>query len=310
MKKILISMLAVAALVSCSKEESIRVDQGELIGFGNAFVDNSTRAAAATDPSYGTANPLTSFKVYGAVEGVNIFSGANVTKGDAAYGAAWGCDGKTQYWIAGADYIFDAVVNGTVKDPDAAGLPTALSYAIADQKDMLHQRVTTVGKPTSNNGLVTFTFTHLLSKVKLSIENTTPNTATEYRYTVTDIVLNNVYTSGDCSVPNHTWSNTVTGTYAGIADLTIASATTEECATEVLLIPGSALGISFNVNIEMKSGDNWELVSTTAFSKDSVVTLAANTAYSLNLTVGLDDTIQFTATQMPDWTNGGGVTVQ
>jgi uncharacterized protein YcfL len=48
MKKILISMLAVAALVSCSKEESILVDQGEAIAFGNAFVDNSTRA---DDPS-------------------------------------------------------------------------------------------------------------------------------------------------------------------------------------------------------------------------------------------------------------------
>lgn len=308
MKKILISMLAVAALVSCSKEESILVDQGEAIAFGNAFVDNATRAAV--DPSYGTANPLTSFKVYGAVEGVNIFSGANVTKGDAAYGAAWGCDGKTQYWIAGADYIFDAVVDGTVKDPDAAGLPTALSYAIADQKDMLHQRVTTVGKPTSNNGLVAFTFTHLLSKVKLSIENTTPNTAAEYRYTVTDIVLNNVYTSGDCAVPDHTWSNTVTGTYAGIADLEIASATTEECATEVLLIPGSALGISFNVNIEMKSGDDWKPVSTTAFSKNAVVTLAANSAYNLNLTVGLDNTIQFTVTQQPTWATNTDVTIQ
>jgi hypothetical protein len=83
MKKLFISMLAVAALVSCSKEQTIVADKGELIGF-NSFVENSTRADAATDPSYSTTAgkgvALTQFNVYGAVEGVNIFNGNAVTK--------------------------------------------------------------------------------------------------------------------------------------------------------------------------------------------------------------------------------------
>ena len=62
MKKLLISMLAVATLASCAKEETLSFDKGEAIQFGNAFVDNSTRAAV--DPSYNTTTkPLTSFKV-------------------------------------------------------------------------------------------------------------------------------------------------------------------------------------------------------------------------------------------------------
>ena len=116
MKKLFISMLAVAALASCSQEDVIVADKGDLIGF-NSFVENSTRAAAATDPSYSTSGvegdgvALTKFNVYGAVNGVNIFNGNEVTKGTAGYGSAWTCGAK-QYWINGADYEFVAVVDG------------------------------------------------------------------------------------------------------------------------------------------------------------------------------------------------------
>ena len=149
MKKILISMLAVAALVSCSKEESILVDQGELIAF-NSFVENSTRAAAATDPSYSTTGKgvaLESFNVYGAVNGVNIFNGNLVEKNGAAYSAAWTLTGTKQYWIAGADYKFVGVVDGSITGvtaitPDAADLPESISYTSDGATDLLCDVVT------------------------------------------------------------------------------------------------------------------------------------------------------------------------
>ena len=109
MKKLFTIIAVAAAMVSCAKEEVVSFDQGEAIEFGS-FVDNATRADAATDPSYSTTTgkgvALTQFNVYGAVEGVNIFNGNAVTKGDAAYGAAWTLTGAKQYWIAGADYKF------------------------------------------------------------------------------------------------------------------------------------------------------------------------------------------------------------
>lgn len=208
MKKLLISMLAVATLASCAKEETLSFDKGEAIQFGNAFVDNATRAAV--DPSYNTTTkPLASFNVYGAVEGVNIFDGDTVVKGDAAYGAAWTIqNAPTQYWIEGASYTFDAVVDATSVTPDSAtGLPTSLNYNTDTQKDMLHNRVTTVGKPTENDGLVAFTFTHLLSKVKFTVTNNTASTANRYRYTVSDIEITNANLVGDYAIPGGTTKN-------------------------------------------------------------------------------------------------------
>ena len=108
MKKLFVSMLAVAALVSCSKEQTVVMPEGELIGF-NSFVENSTRA---TDLTYG-AVALTSFNVYGTVQGtgngiVNIYDGDVVT--GTVGNTVWSC-GVKQYWIAGAQYNFAAVVD-------------------------------------------------------------------------------------------------------------------------------------------------------------------------------------------------------
>ena len=98
MKKLFISMLAVAALASCSQEDVIVADKGDLIGF-NSFVENSTRAAE--DPSYNAQN-LDHFKVYGTVNGITIFDDVLV---EGEVGAdVWSYTGNTQYWIKGATY--------------------------------------------------------------------------------------------------------------------------------------------------------------------------------------------------------------
>ena len=81
MKKLFTILAVAAAVVACQKNETIALDNGEAIAFGNAFVENAVRADySSTD--------ITAFKVYGTVNDVNIFDGDNVTKGDAAYGAA------------------------------------------------------------------------------------------------------------------------------------------------------------------------------------------------------------------------------
>ena len=73
MKRLFIAVLAVAALTACSKEETVNIDRGEAIAFGNAFVDNATRAI---DPSYGeNGAALTEFQVWGSVNGGNGQSG-------------------------------------------------------------------------------------------------------------------------------------------------------------------------------------------------------------------------------------------
>ena len=310
MKKFFIATFACAALASCYNNDTTIATNNEPIYFGNNFVENSVRAVEADDPSYGTENPLTSIIVYGAVEGVNIFPGVTVT--GTPGGGEWAQEqGSTvQYWIAGADYIFDAVAGVeksavTTDTASGTGLPTSIHYKVANQTDMLHKRVTTNGKPTTNNGLVAFTFTHLLSKVKLTVENTTAVAATGYRYTISDIQLTNVYTEGNYAVPAGTWSGQKTGTYNSIENITVASGATEECATEVLLIPGANIGISFKVNTQMKKGEEWVTITTSDLNVyEEVKVLEANKAYNFKVSLGLDDQIKFTVTENPTWANG------
>lgn len=308
MKNILFAAMALVAFAACSKETTVEIDR-EAIEFGQIFVDNSTKAAA--DPSYGNKDshkPLTSFNVYGAVQGVNIFNGNTVTKGTKAYATeAWNFaeNTPTQYWVAGASYIFDAVVDATTVNTDTnTGLPVSLTYEVSTQKDMLHNRVTTTGKPATNNGLVTFTFPHLLSKVKLTVKNSSAADATNYRITVTDIVLSDIYSKGDYQVADGSWNNLTDGRTYTIANMVIASATEEECAAEVLLIPDADYGISFKVNVQIKNGDDWVTLTSTDFEKENVGQLVANHAYNLKAEYTIGGEIEFTATEMTVWANG------
>ena len=316
MKKILFSVLAMAAFAACSNEEQIAAPQGEAITFG-AFVDNSVRASEAEDPSY-TTTSLDHFDVYGAVNGVNIFDGDEVT-GSVGSGAAWTFTDTatpTQYWIPGADYTFHAVVNATDVECDNAGLPLYLEYTADGVTDMLHDIVTTTGKPTENNGLVAFGFTHLLSKVKFTVENTTAEEATNYQYVISDIKITNAYASGNYAVVTktidelnltaNTWFDLVGNGTHTIDALTVASAKTEVGASEVLLIPGASVGVSFKVDIQMHDGTKWVSIPMDNSEKTiaGVVTLEANKAYNFKVTLGLGDPIQFTATELTGWENG------
>ncbi len=320
MKKLFISMLAVAALASCSQEDVIVADKGDLIGF-NSFVENSTRATAATDPSYKAAT-LDHFNVYGAVGGVNIYAGNSVTRGTAALGDAWSMaeDAPTQYWIAGASYKFAAVVDATSVTTDTTtgtGLPTVLSYTTSTQKDMLYDYVETVGQPANESGLVEFQFTHLLSKVKFSVTNTTDDDATNYRIVLTEAKLTNVYPSGTYTVNGDagTWAPATATDYV-LENLTVNSATTQYNSKEVLLIPGSAVGVYVKAEIQATAdgGKTWKKVSevekpfTNVLGKtgDTPNVLVANNAYHFAVSLGIGTEIQFTATTLPDWTDGDG----
>ena len=76
MKKILLVLLAVAALVGCTKD-NVLDDNKEAIGFSNAFIENSVKSAS--DPSL-TVGTLSDFAVYGFVEGATLFDGTTVNK--------------------------------------------------------------------------------------------------------------------------------------------------------------------------------------------------------------------------------------
>lgn len=304
-------LAAAAAVVSCSKDYTIVADQGEAIAF-NSFVDNATRA---TDPSY-KATTLAYFDVYGAVGGVNIFDGDQVERDGADLGAPWTMDSSApkQYWIAGANYVFDAVVDATnVVVDSTTGLPTELEYSASTQKDMLHNRVTTTGKPQTNDGIVSFNFTHLLSKVNFTVTNEDKD-AVDYSFVVKNINfagnVTGVYNvaSGAWDGTKFTTGNTALGNARTVESTTVkdivvdSGAASNELGTEVLFLPGE-YKITFTVDILYKGN----VITTTNYPTDATYyefTLAQNNAYNFNVTVAVGDLIQFTATTMSDWVNG------
>ena len=164
MKKVLIAILAVVSLASCSNEETIVQPEREAIGFGTPFVENSTRA------DYSSSN-IKEFNVYGTVNGIALFGGdgAVVSRGEKAYGIAWDCS-EAEYWIPGAKYVFEAVVDGTISEGKIA-------YTIGANPDNdgvndLLYATKTVESAAADQGLVEFNFTHLLSKVYFNFTNT------------------------------------------------------------------------------------------------------------------------------------------
>lgn len=242
MKKIFFAMTALAVMTGCSNDELVEVTPKQAIAFGNAFVDNATRAI---DPSI-TSTSINSFNVYGTVEGtdkdkgegkVNIFNGVEVNKdqktsndiGDDKTHTWWYSADKVQYWIKGNNYDFAAVVNGDVTTDVDYHMPTTIAYTAnyEQQKDLLYSEESISGYDGTTE-VVKFTFKHLLAKVKFTFNNTiTTNDASNYyQYKVTNLKFVNTYKSGDYNVASQDW--TVTGNrlevpFGNITNATVSS---------------------------------------------------------------------------------------
>ena len=63
MKKLFVGVLAIASMVACMNEETVRVQDPAAIGFEANWVENATRANEAVDPST-TTESLTGFFNY------------------------------------------------------------------------------------------------------------------------------------------------------------------------------------------------------------------------------------------------------
>ena len=318
MKKLFVSIIAIAALAACAKEELVSVNQ-EAIEFGNAFVNNSTRA---TDPSY-SANDIDEVVVYGTVNGgqgnVVIYPGVTIyrpkTDAGQGYGDVWTCS-VSQYWVAGAAYKFVGIVDGAkvgvTETTVVNGMPTTISYTADGETDLLCQTIDLTAKTAAEladgkvNPKVAFNFGHLLSKVNFTVNNTTPG-ATGYSFEVKNIEFNGA-TAATYDVATAKWSTaTATGetslsNIAVTADDTTTTDVNEasnELATEVLFLPGTYT-VSFTVDILY----NGKLVTTTNYPATGTYSheLKQNNAYNFVVNVAVGEPIQFTVEKQPEWT--------
>lgn len=203
--------MAVAALASCvQNEEIVGVSNNNAIAFDNAYVGNATKAI---DGSFDNSN-LGLFQVYGTVDNTsgitNIFDGVAVEKNTTTN--AWTyAEEYTQYWVAGNNYCFKAVVAGneaneTAVNVDAAlHMPTSIDLLDASaQNDILYAEVLDVNYA-GNVQPVKFTFKHLLAKAKVTVKETAKIENGGY------YVVKNVYLKGTHKQARYTigggWAN-------------------------------------------------------------------------------------------------------
>ena len=311
MKKTFIALMTIAALAACNKAEVLETAKGDAIAFGEAFVDNATKA---TDPTYSGEADLTSFDVYGTVTGtdgtVNIFDGVEVTGTVGTTTWSYGTQ-YAQYWIPGADYAFAAVVDANGVTQNDLKMPTSLTYKTAGQKDLLYATAT-VNDATADQGVVNFTFSHLLSKAQFTV---TSNAQGGYHHTVTGIKVSN-FETGTYTIANSTWAGTTAKdiNFGEVAEVTKASGAKTN-ATQMLLVPNAAtFNVTFTVDLykgTTKLGTETKTIPVTIKdNQDNVKGLEKGNAYNFTIACSVGNPIKFTVTNDPTWATQPNVTIQ
>lgn len=303
MKKTFITLMTLAALaISCNKVEVINTPEAEEIAFNKAFIENVTKA---TDPSYSGTSDFTSFNVWGTVNGgagtVSIFANDEVT-GIVGTDNEWTCT-KKQYWVKDAQYYFAALANASNVTLGADLLPETVTYT-ANQTDLVYAKSIEYTGLESNNPLVAFTFNHLLSLVKFTVNNGSQS-ATDYSFDVNNITINGT-TVGTCDVTTSpvSWSQTTAGNYT-INNISVNnSINSADCGTALLVIPGE-VSVSFNVDI-LCDGTK---IGTKPYSKTNI-TLAPGNSYNFVVEPSVGQEIKFNVASDPTWTANDNITIQ
>lgn len=324
MKKLVLSLAMVAALVSCSTDEIVDVSR-EAITFDDTFVDNATRVAI--DGSY-TTSTLEEFEVYGTISNTtgtaNIFNQERVVKGNSlGQGVNWSYDeANTQYWIPGNTYNFRAIAEGNVAGVTEVVAPesdkymaTAINLLDASaQKDILFAQDMNVAY-TSGSKTISFTFAHILSKVKFTFKNTIA-TDNGYGYKVTNVVINGTAKNGVYTIgASEPWSAAATpetynlafGNGAAVADAAGAEATeiaynsSVESNWERLLIPSNEVrNIAFTTQL-LKDG---VVIDTQNRTLAPTIKLVPGQAYNFVVSLGNPgEPIKFDVTEVTGWVN-------
>ena len=313
MKKLFILIMTVAAFAACNKEAAVETPQGDAIAFGDAFVDNSTKAI------YETANDLTGFTVWGSVADVALYGteGATVTRDSKALGTAWTCS-VTRYWTPSSTFNFAAIANGTGTDC-VNGIPTKISYTLngEDPADLVYGTATATTDANSvpvsgvnDSKVVAFTLNHLLTRLQVSFQNLIPEAA--YTYKVTDVTITTwdqgIYTIGAATPWSRTGTATTSLPYSEITSLAYNTVTSSGAQ---LIIPGSSVTLSFNYVLSLNGTEIYK--TTTPISKTIVNDFLEGNSYNIDVQLKAGNQIDFSVSEtdgLAGWGNGGSSNVQ
>ncbi|MBR5853304.1 MAG: fimbrillin family protein [Alistipes sp.] len=322
MKKLFVSVLAIASMVACMNEETVRLQDPAAIGFEANWVENATRANAALDPST-TTESLTGFKVWGFMDSVDgkVFEGEEVTgsKGNFTYN-------NIAYWLPDHTYYFAALApiggNWTLNTEAAnyygAGIVNFLNAN--GTEDLLYAANVESAPALGEAKTVNFTFSHLLSKVKFTFTNGFTN---ENMYIdVKNVRIVNAPMAGSINLAVENWwdnddwklTNDTVELAFGDACAKTAMGETQVAANERLTIPASAeykYEVKFDVALYMGDVLAYEGTKT---SYVQGVALEMGKAYNFSATLNASNfteegkelmPIVFDVVEVKEWVEAG-----
>ncbi|MBO5901593.1 MAG: fimbrillin family protein [Alistipes sp.] len=260
MKKLLVFALATIGMVACFNEDVVELPKSDTIRFADAYINNSTRADQAVDPST-TKATLEAFDVWAYMSSVD---GKVLVDEDVKLVSGGWDYANIQYWTPNKDYFFAALapMNSANWDLDATqavfnGGAGLVEFENVDGgEDLLYataKATTPDMESLQNNGMETvkFQFQHLLSKVKFTFVNgfTNDNATVE----VKNIKMSAPKTGSINLGTGYEW---VLGTESKVYEYgnagKIAMGAKAECDNERLTIPAAATytyAIDFDVTL-------------------------------------------------------------
>ncbi len=321
MRKSIIAILSLVAMVACTNDVTVKTQAPAAITFEDSFVEVKTRAAV--DPSITTAT-IDAFDVWGFMDDPKglMFDAKRVTKGEAG----WSYN-PLQYWTQDHNYYFyavapvdnaDIVVN---KDLNIEGLGTIDFTNTDGSVDLLYaeKQESTYNEDVNADGheTVKLTFAHLLSKVKFTFTNGFPEGTSSLK--IENIKISQAPSKGTVTLNDDTAGRTwkVTDSNAtldfghingGVALLPNESA---ECDKERLTIPADAnVRYQIDFTATLYYGENVALTSEkTVYLEDQAFVIGKN----YNITATIDNTniaedaltpIIFDVVEVEDWELG------
>lgn len=307
-KSLYLGALALLTLASCASEETVEAPKGNAIDFGKAFINNSTRGGEVLDMT-----TLKSFNVYGYMGDMSgvIFNRELVKLAEGK----WTYD-ALQYWTPGQKYAFAAIAPMTgVTFTAPTTFPTSgefgtIAYHTDGINDLIYAAQYATGEE-SGNSPVAFTFNHLLSRVKLTFNNTMTNP--QGSMTISNVKISGVYNDGTIALPATSWTvgdaATATGERAyTMANAGVAAKGASTGSDVYFFIPTTGHKYTITFTVEQKIGN--VVVSTS--TKTAEITLDMQRGCSYNLTANLNELnmpqntpepIEFTVTAVEGWEN-------
>ena len=263
-KSFFLSILAVGALVACSKSEVVDTKFDQAIGFENYVGRDAVTKAAVATISTLQDEEYAGIGLYGFYTG-NDAAGWTAETNSNLWGnekLAWNGTGfsytDTKYWtndtdqytfFAYAPYSESAPSGTTVKDP---AVSFTVDETIEDQIDLLYSNNKLNTKKTENASGVSLIFNHALSRITVKA---TENEA-QYDYTIYGVSISGQFnTTGSLKLSDNSWDAT-----AAPAEYKFLEATDTK-------VPVTAEGVDF------AGDDNYLMIIPTTFTAEAPATL-------------------------------------